>query len=264
MINAQADKVYECQLKAKDFHAELRLEDDKGRFIQQETFGDRNVSRLDFRCPMAATYHLIVRAMHLDEVGDFTLTIAERDKASAVSAAAPDTATLPAVTSKPFRLANGKATIDGTLTAGDPRDKDGSFFKAYPFTGAKGKLYRFKVVGKDGLVPFVRVEDQDGKRIKDEDSGEGNVSRVQFHAYAAGTYRVVATTLHAGATGAFTLTATEVDLKPATPIPLKLAGGTVRPGRIDPGRRRAPVGQQGVQGIHVRRQGWHDVPHRPA
>jgi peroxiredoxin len=226
VINATAGKYYSCELTAKGFDAVLRLEDAKGTFLRGESAGARNNSRLEFRADAAQTYHLVIAAVLRGQFGDFVLKIAERDKPSI--AGAPPQAPLqpakqtaaPAPSSTPFKLADGKSTIDGTITAKDPRDNHGRFFKAFPFTAAKGRTYRFEIVGKGGLDPLVRIDDDAGRPIKDEDFGDGKVSRVTFHAYTA-----IASTFNPNQTGAFTLSASELDIKPATPVPLTLKDG---------------------------------------
>lgn len=224
VIKAQPGKSYVCDLRARDFDAELRLEDDKGRFVKAEDFGDRNVSQLSFKCDTAATYHLVVVASQPGRVGEFTLTIAERGKGDAAPTS-PKKAIPAEGTAGTLQFTGGKVSVDSTITDKDARDAGGKFFKTYPFTAVKGKTYEFAVTGKGGLDPFVRVDDDMGHKLKEEEFGNGNVSRLLFHAYQGGAYRVIVTTFKPGQTGEFTLAAREVEVKAAKAEPLKLADG---------------------------------------
>src|SRR5262249_16288057 len=64
-------------------------------------------------------------------------------------------------------------------------------------------------VGQGGLDAFTRIQDAAGANLKEEEFGDGKVSRVTFSANQPGTYKVVVTTFKGGMTGGFTLTANE-------------------------------------------------------
>jgi thiol-disulfide isomerase/thioredoxin len=237
LIEAKPGKVYQCNLSARDFDAELRLEDAKGQFIKKEDFGDRNVSQLSFKLDTAATVRLVVAAAQPGRVGEFTLVVAERDKGTVVP---------PGGKGKVLGFKNGNATIDGAITDKDPRDPSGRYFKVFTFTATKGRNYVFEVRSKGKFNPFIRVEDETGLRLRDEEFGDTKVSRLLLHAYQGGTYRVVATTFLPGQTGEFTLAAREVEIKAAKPTELRLGknGETTIDGELTAGDAVLSIGNK--------------------
>jgi thiol-disulfide isomerase/thioredoxin len=240
LIHAKPGKVYQCNLSARDFDAELRLEDAKGQFIKKEDYGDRNVSQLSFNLDTPATVRLVVGAAQPGRVGEFTLAVAERDKGSVVP---------PGGTGKALVFKNGTTTIDGAITDKDPRDPSGRYYKVFTFTATKGRNYVFEVRSKGKFNPFIRVEDEAGLRLRDEEFGDSKVSRLLFHAYQGGTYRVAATTFLPGQTGEFTLSGREVEIKAAKPSELRLGknGETTIDGELTAGDAVLSVGNKVYQ-----------------
>src|SRR5207253_1287365 len=90
------------------------------------------------------------------------------------------------------------------------KDTNGKHFKAFSFQAEPGKSYKFEMAGQGGLDPEIRIEDANGKQVKNEEFGDGKVSRINsFTVTAAGTFKVIASTFKAGIVGGFTLTASE-------------------------------------------------------
>ncbi len=105
----------------------------------------------------------------------------------------------------------------GSLTAKDAKTP----VRADPKTGARveshsraftleleaGATYVIDLSSRE-FDAFLRLEDAAGKKLIENDDGfeTGNDARIAFRPVKSGTYRIVATSYHAGKTGAFTLT----------------------------------------------------------
>src|SRR5439155_8495619 len=82
----------------------------------------------------------------------------------------------------PLKFDAGKATVNGKLTTDDGMTDESKFYKAFTFQGEKGKAYRFELTGGgkgSGIDPELRIADDKGT-IRNEDFGDGKVSRVMF------------------------------------------------------------------------------------
>ncbi len=118
---------------------------------------------------------------------------------------------------------DGLAQIASRLTAGDPHDKvrPGSYCKVFTVALQQGSVYQVDLHSK-AFDAFLRLEDAAGQPLAFDDDGGGYLnSRIVFACPATGTYRLIATSFVAGATGDFTLTAQAnkgAVLPPATPV----------------------------------------------
>jgi hypothetical protein len=204
-FQAQAGATYRFEMAGQGgLDPYARIEDATGRVIREEEFGDGKVSRVSFTAPQAGTYKAIATTFKAGMTGGFTLT------ASEIGAESPPVAKVGTITLKPGQT----TTIQGQLTSADPTDGQGKHFKAFSFPGQADRTYRFEMTGKDGLDAYVRVEDASGKSLREEEFGDGKVSRLSFVPGQAGTYKVIATTFKGGMTGGFTLTANEEGTAP--------------------------------------------------
>lgn len=108
-------------------------------------------------------------------------------------------------------------THQGRLEEGDPLiPDDNSLYDAYSFRAAEGMTITATMVSTE-FDTYLILVDEDGKMLthNDDDAtlGEGvdgipTNSKVTFVAPSTGTYAIYANALHAGLTGAYTLTIT--------------------------------------------------------
>src|SRR5262249_3783988 len=125
--------------------------------------------------------------------GNFTLTVTDMGTGTPPNPGGPAT---------PLVFQKGQLTkVQGNLANTDPADAQGKYFKAFTFQAQAGKTYLFEMSGQGGLDPFLRLEDANGKHLKNEDFGDGKVSRISFTAPLGGSYKIIATAFKGGMTG---------------------------------------------------------------
>jgi hypothetical protein len=115
--------------------------------------------------------------------------------------------------------------VNGELNGGDAKDKKlkGSPAKVHKMTLTKGTVYVIDLASKD-FDAFLRLEDQQGTPLaEDDDGGGGFNARLFFIPPATAEYALLATSYN-GKPGKYRLTVQESGLKPA---PLKLERGAV-------------------------------------
>jgi thiol-disulfide isomerase/thioredoxin len=234
---AEKGKAYRVALTGKGgFDPYVRVEDDKGQLLNREDHGDGKVSRVTFAPPKPGTYHVVATSYKAGDTGDYTLLVSETDSKDLGDKKAKDKKAKDEkvfkdkeeVKVQPLKLENGKAAITSTLSEHDGLWQ-GKFYRAFAFQAEMGKAYRFEMSSSSkGLLPLLRIEDDNGKLLKEEDFFDDKLSRVFFKASQAGMYRVVATTYKAGMTGDFILSAAQVEVKDAAPQALKFDQGKVR------------------------------------
>jgi hypothetical protein len=102
--------------------------------------------------------------------------------------------------------------VKAKLAKTDDKDKvnTDSYCKVHPVKLAKGKKYRIRMNAADTkqLDPYLRLEDAERKEVASNDDAPGEHtlnSRIDFLCDVGGNYRIIATSLNAGATGDFTL-----------------------------------------------------------
>jgi hypothetical protein len=117
------------------------------------------------------------------------------------------------------------------LTNKDAKDTErlGSFFKSYTYQMEAGKHYRIDLVTKtEGLDPYLRLEDPNGKVVAQDDDGGGFPNaRIYYKATVTGDYKIICTTYAANMFGKFSLTvlgSSEAEIKqarnPVVPLPI--------------------------------------------
>lgn len=148
--------------------------------------------------------------------------------------------------------------IDGKLTTKDPHDKTrpGHYHQAHDVKLSPAKTYLIQMIDRNSstMDPWMRVEDPDGKTVaQDDDSGGNQNASLVFKPVKEGTYRIIATTFAAGATGSYQITLQAVppgtaaaglggsfslplpvDLGDISITPLPAWGGSLNSGGSDP------------------------------
>jgi len=204
-IKLTSGKVYQIDLKSKDFDSFLRLEDSTGKEVAfDDDGGGFPDARIEYKASKTEEFKIIVTSFDAKS-GAFTLTVKEM-----AGGAAATTKTNSRFQGKAmeFALKDGKGTQIGELTEKDPVVQQ-HYFKIYTVQLEKGKTYRidYKDAGDDPKFdPFLFLEDAEGNGIdQDDDSGGGLNSRLILKAPKTGTYRLIATTLPPNQTGKYTL-----------------------------------------------------------
>jgi hypothetical protein len=94
------------------------------------------------------------------------------------------------------------------LTDNDAKDAGKKFFKSYQYKMEAGKHYRIDLVTKtEGLDPYLRLEDPNGKVVAQDDDGGGFPNaRIYYKATVSGDHKIICTTFAANMFGKFSLT----------------------------------------------------------
>jgi len=136
------------------------------------------------------------------------------------------TLALRAVTSQTLPISVGQ-TLSGSLTASSGRSVgcSGCFADLYQFSVTSSQTLSI-VLTSSAFDAFLRVLDSSGSSVAtDDDSGGGSNARIN-RTFAAGTYRIEATSYNSGSTGAYTLALNTVNVT-VTPITVGTAATTV-------------------------------------
>jgi thiol-disulfide isomerase/thioredoxin len=109
---------------------------------------------------------------------------------------------------KELKMKDGKASFKGELDSDDPTVRN-HYYKIFTVKLEAGKTYRIdykEAGGDDQFDAYLFLEDANGKMLAaDDDSGGGLNSRIVHKAAAAGTYRIICTTLPPNQTGKISL-----------------------------------------------------------
>ena len=173
--------------------------------------GEGTNSRLTYTLPSDGTYTIEARAFSGEGTGAYTLTFNEAEP-------------LP----EPTALTFG-ATVQGEITAEDPRDDENRGFDAYTFAGTSGN--RVQLIMRSGdFDTYLQVGNPEGDfyalASDDDGLGEGTDSRLNYILPNDGTFIVRASPLYADAKGLYSL-----ELVDRGPQPLPgsiLVGATAR------------------------------------
>lgn len=129
------------------------------------------------------------------------------------------------------------ASVNGTLTAEDPKIESRGAFHAYRFEAKAGTRYVITMTSEDvdAFVWVARVVGGLSEELASDDDGGGDTdARLRFRAPAAGSYVIVAQSLEAPAVGSYVLRVEEAPPSaPATPVALTI--GQAREGALGDG-----------------------------
>lgn len=208
-----------------------------GRDIATDDDGAGNLnSRISQRLPETGTYVVIANALGARAAGTYTLSLASDRPASVSTSASPGVSTptsapktapstgistsgslasagrpltVPEVLRYPLdanRVVRMGATVNGRLTASDPKLSDNTAFHAYYFNGFEGDRVSVTMRSSafDAYLHFGQLGGS-AAIATDDDSGGGTNSRVTVTLPATGTYVILANVLSGGSVGAYTL-----------------------------------------------------------
>lgn len=170
-------------------------------------------ARLRFRAPAAGSYVVVAQSLEVPALGSYVLRVEE----------AP-----PSVPATPVALAIGQAR-EGSLDDRSPvlEDDDAAVpYQLYTFTGT-GQRVRVAVRSGafDAALKVTRVTAGGEEEVGTDDDGGGGTD-AQLILTASGDYRIYARALEADKSGVFSVSITEVVVRPVVSRPLAI-GQTV-------------------------------------
>jgi hypothetical protein len=157
---------------------------------------------LNFTIPTTGTYTILANSFDVGAVGAYTLTLS----AGSVCSSTPTVIT---------PVTGGVVSKTGTLQSPDCTLDDGSFYDIYTFNGTAGQQVAMQLSAN--FDTFLFLVGPDGDELARDDNGTGT-SNARIPAIVAnfgaspsarlpqtGTYRIIANSAAAGATGSYTL-----------------------------------------------------------
>lgn len=207
-LHGQAGESLTIDLRSDDFDAILfAVGPGLAETMADDDSGGRCNSRLVIRFLETGTYRVAATTTAARTTGIYTLIASTSpEPASAIACGGPDPA---AFASLPVagQITVGEP-ISGTLDAGDPVLEDGSRAEVWEITGQQGQTVTIRLES-DAFDSYLYVTggDLDGV-ITDDDSGGDLHAQIVFTFPAAGTYRITASSVSSGETGAYRLTVT--------------------------------------------------------
>jgi thiol-disulfide isomerase/thioredoxin len=217
-VTLQARKLYRVYMKgSKSLDAFVRLEDESGKYLEEDRFGDANSdSGLEFKPARTAPYRIVATSYKPGMTGSFTLSVAVQAPTPGKAAPAP----APAVKTSKTSMAEAmpafqpimRSEVVSQLTANDATDRDGHPFKVFTFTAKANLMYLVRLHARK-FDAQVRLEDGSGKPLKLEDYGDGTFSHLVIPPGKGGAYRLVAAALAPKQYGDFSLSIAEREPK---------------------------------------------------
>ena len=190
------------------FDAYLRILDGSGNTLAEDDDSGGGTNSLLQRPFVAGTYRIEATSYDSATGGAYTLT-------------------LRAVTTQALPISVGQ-TLSGSLTTSSGRSVgcSGCFADLYQFSVTSSQTLNI-VLTSSAFDAFLRVLDSSGSAtIATDDDGAGGSNARIYRTFAAGTYRIEATSYNSGATGAYTLALSTVNIT-VTPITVGTAATTV-------------------------------------
>ena len=197
-------------LDSTDFDAFLRVLDGSGPEAPIDDDGGEGTNSRISRTFEAGTYLIEATTFSSDEDGDYTLSL---------SGVPPPTVT-------PISVGE---TVSGTLTVFDGGSVGclGCLTDLYEFTLGTSQDLLVRLDSTD-FDAFLRVLDSTGETVVANDDGGAETNSRLLFTFAAGTYRIEATTFSAEEEGAYTLSLEEAPVPTVTPISVgETASGTL-------------------------------------
>jgi len=194
-VKLEAGKLYQIDLKSKDFDSFLRLLDPKGKQVAfDDDGGGFPDARIVYKTKAAGEFTVVVTSFDA-KFGKFDLTVVEAKKTVS------DNASRFQGQATPLALKDSKASVEGKISATDTVF-DGHHFKLYSVNLEKGTTYRITHSMADGMVGLLLLEEPDGSWVE---MANGEKAAITFKATKSTAYRVIATTGRPKETGKFTL-----------------------------------------------------------
>ena len=218
-------------MRSADFDAYLHWGTLQGGSFTRLESDDDGAGGTDARLQVtvgASGMHVIrANSLSAGRTGEYTLSV---ESAGAESRPTPGGRTLRA-----------GQTVNGRLSASDPRLGDDSHYHQYLYEGRAGEQLLVTLTSGD-FDAFLRWGRMEGGRYThigfDDDGAGGTNARLQVTLDRAGTYAFQANTFAAGQTGSYTLSVESAEAAPAG-LPAVTLGQTVS-GRLDASDPKLP------------------------
>ena len=186
-------------LSAVDFDPYLLVYDPAGELHENDDYADSpNVALVQQVAGSVGTWRIRATSYESDETGDYALVLTTRQRTDAGE------------TDEQFAVQGDvpedpAATIEGTLGEGDSRRQDDSFYEGWALMATEGQhvVLTMRSPVFDTYLTFVSPT---GRTFNDDDGGGNTDSRIDIVIDEPGRWIVVANSLEAGDTGAYTLT----------------------------------------------------------
>ncbi|MBI1830399.1 MAG: redoxin domain-containing protein [Planctomycetes bacterium] len=210
-VKLEAKKVYQIDLKSKDFDSYLRLLDPKGKEVAfDDDGGGFPDARIVYKTKVAGEYTIVVTCFpdktgKFMRAGKFNLTVVEDTNP-------PTNSPFKGAPVGELKLKDGKTSKSGEITAKDAAIQ-GYRYQVFTVALEKGKVYRVEHSAGDdaNFLPWLWLENADGSQIE---MADGSPARIAYKAIKTGVHRLVVTTKTPQQMGAFKLEiAPETDAK---------------------------------------------------
>ena len=205
--HGQAGEHVTVTLKSKAFDAYVAFgQMQNGTFkvlASDDDSGGGTDAQVEATVPATGDYLIRANTLAADETGDFTLTV--------TSGAAPASAQAASVGAVRGMVRVGQ-TVNGSLSASDPKADDDSYYQMWSFQGRAGQPLTIDLRSNnfDAYLAWGTLRDGRFSQIASDDDGGGNTdARLVVTPTADGVYAIRVNTLSAGETGAYTLTLTQ-------------------------------------------------------
>ena len=189
-LDASAGETLVADLRSEDFDTYLAVESPSGTiWTNDDHEGDRHGSRLEVAVTETGRWSVRVTSFQPGSTGRYTLLLEARG---------------PAVRDLLDR------PVEGSLTRGDHRLKDGRYSDTHVFQGAAGDRVTVDLRAADGFDSVLMLFAPDGDLVAESDDYQGSQdhSRIQVELESTGDYLVVVTSYGANETGSYELSVT--------------------------------------------------------
>lgn len=174
--------------------------------LYDDDSGGKCNSRITLRFLESGVYRVAATTTSTRTTGVYTLSaMADAPAASQVPCGGPDPGAFMNL-AVAGRIEAGGTPTSGTLDAGDPTLEDGSWAEVWEIDGQQGQTITIRLQS-EAFDSFLYVTGPElGGVITDDDSGGELHSQITFTFPATGTYRIIASSVESGTSGAYTLT----------------------------------------------------------
>jgi uncharacterized caspase-like protein len=198
-------------MRSNAFDTYLMVVEDGGGYSRNDDDSAGGTdSRIAFTAPETGTYLVRANSVGTGSTGAYTLEV--KDDSPDASAAASTPAV--AATARPLVLGG---TVTSLLEAGDPKERDGTYYELWHFTGRRGQNVNI-TLKSSAFDAYMVMDAPDGTTwVSNDDGAGGTDSRIIMRLPADGEYTVKANALREGGTGGYELSVTSsgIDRQPA-------------------------------------------------
>jgi hypothetical protein len=197
-------------MRSSSFDSWVVVDDPNGPLREHDDDGaGGNDARLTVTLPHAGRYLIVANAVGRDANGSYTLTVEGSGGGGAGPAndAGGSGGTIADLGRMRLPRITAGQTVSGRLTSSDfVRSDDNSYADGYEYIGRAGEQITISL-SSGAFDSWVVIDDPEGPlQEHDDDSGGGNDAQLTVTLPHAGRYVIIANSVGARATGAYTLT----------------------------------------------------------